>query len=30
LIKMASLYMELIHGESGNFDYYYMPKANEG
>jgi putative aldouronate transport system substrate-binding protein len=30
LIKMYSLYTELIHGESGNFDYYYMPKANDG
>jgi putative aldouronate transport system substrate-binding protein len=30
LIKMASLYMELIHGAGGNFDYYYMPKANNG
>lgn len=30
LVKMYSLYMELIHGETGNFDYYYMPKANGG
>lgn len=30
LIKMFNLHAELIWGETGDFDYYFMPKANGG
>lgn len=30
LIKMYNLHVELCWGETGDFDYYYMPKANDG
>ncbi len=30
LVKMFNLHVELCWGETGDFDYYYMPKANDG
>ena len=29
LIKLLNTHVELCWGETGDFDYYYMPKANE-